>query len=87
VALLERFEPGELPGTPGVTAVTLTELSVGPLVTDDDRERAARQARLQEARWSSSRSRPTPPRPEPSAGWRRPSAARAASRPRVPSTL
>jgi len=48
VVLLERFEPGELPGTPVITAVTLAELSVGPLVTDDDRGRAARQARLQE---------------------------------------
>ena len=31
-----------------ITAVTLAELSVGPLVTDDEAERAARQARLQE---------------------------------------
>ncbi len=31
-----------------ITAVTLAELSVGPLVTDDPLERAARQARLQE---------------------------------------
>lgn len=49
VVLLERFEPGELPETPVITAVTLAELSVGPLVAVDDRERAARQARLQEA--------------------------------------
>lgn len=31
-----------------ITALTLAELSVGPLVTDDPVERAARQARLQE---------------------------------------
>ncbi len=32
-----------------ISAVTLAELSVGPLVTDDPRERAARQAHLQQA--------------------------------------
>lgn len=31
-----------------ITAVTLAELSLGPLVTDDPGERALRQARLQE---------------------------------------
>ena len=31
-----------------ITAITLAELSVGPLVAVDDAERAARQARLQE---------------------------------------
>lgn len=34
---------------PLITTVTLAELSVGPLVAQDDRERAARQAHLQEA--------------------------------------
>lgn len=38
-----------LPGEPLITAVTLAELSVGPLVTDDPVERAARQAHLQQA--------------------------------------
>jgi tRNA(fMet)-specific endonuclease VapC len=38
-----------LPSEPMITAVTLAELSVGPLVTDDERERAARQAHLQQA--------------------------------------
>ena len=38
-----------LPGEPLITAVTLAELSVGPLVADTDEERAARQAHLQEA--------------------------------------
>ncbi|HKY14525.1 MAG TPA: type II toxin-antitoxin system VapC family toxin [Microthrixaceae bacterium] len=46
--LLERLDPADLPSEPVITAITLAELSVGPLVTTDDRERAARQARLQE---------------------------------------
>lgn len=32
-----------------ITAITLAEPSVGPLVTDDDVERARRQAQLQQA--------------------------------------
>ena len=32
-----------------ITAVTLAELSVGPLITEDAHERAARQAHLQQA--------------------------------------
>lgn len=38
-----------LPHEPLITAVTLAELSVGPLVTDKPDERAARQAHLQQA--------------------------------------
>ncbi len=38
-----------LPAEPLITAVTLAELSVGPLVTEDRAERAARQAHLQQA--------------------------------------
>ncbi len=38
-----------LPAEPLITAVTLAELSVGPLVAHDERERAARQAHLQQA--------------------------------------
>jgi tRNA(fMet)-specific endonuclease VapC len=38
-----------LPSEPLITAVTLAELSVGPLVADDERERVARQAHLQQA--------------------------------------
>jgi predicted nucleic acid-binding protein len=45
--LLERLDPADLPSEPVITAVSLAELSVGPLVATDDRERAARQARLQ----------------------------------------
>lgn len=48
VVLLERLDEADLPPRPTITAVTLAELSVGPLVTEDVRERAARQARLQE---------------------------------------
>jgi tRNA(fMet)-specific endonuclease VapC len=49
VILLGRLVAAELPEEPMITAVTLAELSVGPLVASDDTERAARQARLQEA--------------------------------------
>jgi predicted nucleic acid-binding protein len=38
-----------LPQEPLITAVTLAELSVGPLVASTDTERAARQAHLQQA--------------------------------------
>lgn len=38
-----------LPAEPLITAVTLAELSVGPLVARDESERAARQAHLQQA--------------------------------------
>ena len=50
VILLSRLEsPEALPAEPLITTVTLAELSVGPLVTPDENERAARQARLQQA--------------------------------------
>jgi len=42
-------DPTGLPGEPLITAVTLAELSVGPLVATDERERSARQAHLQQA--------------------------------------
>lgn len=48
IVLLERLEPDHLPASPVITAVTLAELSVGPLATDEATERATRQARLQE---------------------------------------
>lgn len=48
VVLLGRLRFQDLPGEPLISAITLAELSVGPLVTDDPTERAARQARLQE---------------------------------------
>jgi tRNA(fMet)-specific endonuclease VapC len=50
VILLQRLtDPSALPVEPLVTAVTLAELAVGPLVARGDRERAARQAHLQQA--------------------------------------
>ncbi len=50
VILLPRItNPAALPIEPVITAVTLAELSVGPLVARDERERAARQAHLQQA--------------------------------------
>lgn len=47
VVALEEHDPATLPSFPTITAVTLAELSVGPLVTNDEATRAARQARLQ----------------------------------------
>jgi len=48
--LLGRIEDqAALPQEPLITAVTLAELSVGPLVATDETERAARQAHLQQA--------------------------------------
>jgi tRNA(fMet)-specific endonuclease VapC len=51
VVLLGRLSGAEqsLPDEPVITAVTLAELSVGPLVATDEAERAARQAHLQQA--------------------------------------
>ena len=50
VILLARLaDASALPLEPLITAVTLAELSVGPLVTEDERERSARQAHLQQA--------------------------------------
>ncbi len=50
VILLGRFsDPASLPDEPVITTVTLAELSVGPLVATQEGERAARQARLQQA--------------------------------------
>ena len=50
VVLLSRIRDATLlPAEPVITAVTLAELSVGPLVARTDEERAARQAHLQQA--------------------------------------
>ena len=50
VIMLSRIEdPASLPAEPLITAVTLAELSVGPLVATTDEERAARQAHVQQA--------------------------------------
>jgi predicted nucleic acid-binding protein len=50
VILLPRLaDVTRLPAEPMITAITLAELSAGPLVADDEAERAARQAHLQQA--------------------------------------
>lgn len=50
VIMLSRItNPASLPDEPLITAVTLAELSVGPLVATTDAERAARQAQVQQA--------------------------------------
>ncbi len=50
VILLSRLDdPLLLPDEPVITAITLAELTVGPLVASSDQERAARQAHLQQA--------------------------------------
>ena len=46
---LGDLDPAGLPEECLISAVTLAELSAGPLVTSDPREGAARQARLQQA--------------------------------------
>lgn len=48
VILLDRLhDASALPVHPVITSITLAELSVGPLVTDDPQQRAIRQAHLQ----------------------------------------
>ena len=49
ILLPELEDPRLLPEEPLITAVTLAELSVGPLVARRDEERMARQAHLQQA--------------------------------------
>lgn len=49
LVLVDRLDPESLPAEPVITAVTLAELSVGPLVASDEEERVARQLRLQQA--------------------------------------
>jgi tRNA(fMet)-specific endonuclease VapC len=50
VTMLSRItDAGHLPAEPMITAVTLAELSVGPLVAKTDEDRAARQAHVQQA--------------------------------------
>lgn len=50
VILLSRLtDPDVLPVEPMITAITLAELSAGPLLASSDDERAARQAHVQQA--------------------------------------
>lgn len=48
VIALETLDADDLPELCLISAVTLAELSAGPLVTSDPHERATRQARLQQ---------------------------------------
>ncbi len=45
--VLEKLDHGNLPHEPLISAVTLAELSVGPLIVTDEDERSARQTQLQ----------------------------------------
>jgi predicted nucleic acid-binding protein len=49
ILLPHLTDQSALPDEPLITAVTLAELSVGPLVARDEPERVARQAHLQQA--------------------------------------
>ena len=50
VLLLPQLaDPAHLPRDPSITAITLAELSVGPLAASSDIERAQRQSHLQQA--------------------------------------
>jgi predicted nucleic acid-binding protein len=49
IAMRQITDPSVLPPEPLITTVTLAELSVGPLVARNARDRAARQAHLQQA--------------------------------------
>ena len=49
IALPTLTDPDALPMRPLISAVTLAELTAGPLATDDPNERARRQAVLQQA--------------------------------------
>lgn len=46
--LIERLDARDLPAEPVITAVTLAEVTVGPLVAADCSEAVARQVRLQQ---------------------------------------
>ncbi len=50
VIAIGEIDPGRLPVSTAIAAVTLAELSAGPHATDDPAERARRQDRLQWAR-------------------------------------
>ncbi|GAA4168339.1 PIN domain-containing protein [Gryllotalpicola koreensis] len=49
VLRLHELEPGDLPIDSAITTVTLAELSVGPLLAEDDDVRAARLSQVQRA--------------------------------------
>jgi predicted nucleic acid-binding protein len=87
VILLPRLrDPAALPDRPMISAITLAELSVGPLVAATDAERAARLAHLQQAEADFDALPSTTTPPERSVRWRLPSAVRAARLPPAPTT-
>lgn len=47
IIAFERVSPEVLPEEPAISAITLADLTAGPLATDDEQERARRQDRLQ----------------------------------------
>lgn len=47
IIAFEEFSPEDLPLEPAIATITLAELAAGPHATDDTRERARRQDRLQ----------------------------------------
>ena len=49
ILLPQLIDPAVLPAVPLITTITLAELAVGPLITDDETERAARLAHLVQA--------------------------------------
>jgi tRNA(fMet)-specific endonuclease VapC len=49
ILLTEISDATQLPAEPLITAITLAELTVGPLVANEETTRAARQAHLQQA--------------------------------------
>lgn len=49
VIYLEDLQPEDLPAEPVISAITLAELTAGPIATDDLVERARRQRHLQRA--------------------------------------
>ena len=49
ILLPQLSDPEQLPAEPLISAITLAELSVGPLLAADPSVRAARQAQLQQA--------------------------------------
>ena len=86
--LLGRITTVEaLPDEALITAVTLAELSVGPLVANTDEERVARAKRIyKRPRPISNHCRSTPPRHAPSVAWLRRFAAPVVSPLPVPTT-
>jgi len=76
--LLPRLrDPSALPERPLISAITLAELLVGPLVAGTDSERAARLAHLQQAEADFDPLRSTPTQGGRSGRWPRPFAVQA----------